>query len=66
MKYENNIGTKCIDLNQYSFYVSQSYLVVFKALLLSFPMKGFPESVVAAALSRIGMKVLHLDRSVNT
>lgn len=55
-----------MDVNQYSFYVSQSYLAVFKALLLSFPMKGFPESVVAAALSRIGMKVLHLDRSVNT
>ena len=41
-------------------------VAVFIALLLSFPMKGFPESVVAAALSRIGMKVLHLDRSVNT
>ncbi|XP_015777589.1 PREDICTED: rab proteins geranylgeranyltransferase component A 1-like [Acropora digitifera] len=24
---------------------------------------GFPESVVAAALSRVGMKVLHLDRN---
>ena len=26
--------------------------------------KGFAESVVAAALSRVGLKVLHLDRSV--
>ena len=55
-----------LDVNQYSFYVLKSYLAVFKALLLSFAMKGFPESVVAAALSRIGMKVLHLDRSVNS
>ena len=29
-------------------------VAVFIAILLSFPMKGFPESVVAAALSRIG------------
>ena len=29
---------------------------------LTYSSEGFPESVVAAALSRVGMKVLHLDR----
>ena len=29
---------------------------------LIYSSEGFPESVVAAALSRVGMKVLHLDR----
>lgn len=31
---------------------------------LIFFLQGFPESVVAASLSRVGLKVLHLDRSV--
>ena len=36
-------------------------LDVYSKYLLS---KGFPESVVAAAVSRVGNKVLHLDRLV--
>lgn len=33
------------------------------ALFNLYSSEGFPESVVAAALSRVGMKVLHLDRN---
>lgn len=31
----------------------------------AFPSSGFPESVVAAALARVGFKVLHLDRYID-
>lgn len=39
-------------------------MVILYVSNLHFP--GLPESVVAAALSRIGYKVLHLDRYIHT